>query len=269
MLCTQLMNKLILAFPYHDPEGINNELFQKTLPILKEIFSDICIGATPPTVAHNALFLKWLEREGCLVVRNAESTNVGDHYRSALRAALNTDNEKVTHIFYGFLDRILFALNTEHAHEFKEDILASLQRSITLFERSEAAWSSHPANYAGIEQALNRMGSYLIGHEVELGTCGLCMEKQLAEKIIAQSTATSFSAATEWILLSYLLGCGPFQKKCNWLIWEDPFIEGKDPVALKREREEDVHETMKRLKMNAGFLQILQEDRFKALHSSS
>lgn len=267
MLCTQLMNKLILAFPYHDPEGINNELFQKTLPILKEIFSDICIGATPPTVVHNALFLEWLEKEGCLIVRNEEDTNVGDHYRSALRIASDAGNGEATHICYGFLDRILFALNTEHVHEFIQDILDSTRRSITLFERSGAAWNSHPANYAGIEQALNKMGAYLIGHEVELGTCGFCMEKSLAEKIIAQSTATSFSAATEWILLSYLLGYSPFQKKCDWLIWEDPFIEKKDPAGLKKEREQDVTETVKRLKMNAGFLQILQDDRFKTLHS--
>lgn len=257
------MTTIVFAFPYHDPHGLNNELFRKTLPMLQSLFSEICIGATPSTVTKNEDFLTFLESEGCKITKNTLETNVGDHYRSALRLGVESTNAE--HIFFGYLDRVLFALNTNHKQEFIADIEAAAKRDITLFERSEKAWSSHPTNYREIEQALNTMGKYVVGEEVELGNCGMCMCSELAMRMLQNSTAPSFSAGTEWILLAYQWRYAPFRTTSDWLVWEDPFIENRNEEELKLERERNPKEVLKRLEMNGSFLDLLREERFHNL----
>jgi hypothetical protein len=36
-------------------------------------------------------------------------------------------------------------------------------------------------------------------------------------------------------------------REVDWLVWEDPFILGRDPAELKQERENSIDETEKRL----------------------
>jgi len=43
----------------------------------------------------------------------------------------------------------------------------------------------------------------------------------------------------------------------DWLFWEDPFIEGRDADALRKERETDPQETRKRLKSHAPIIRLL------------
>ena len=253
------MSKPVLTFPYHDPHGSNNLLLEKTLPVLQELFATICISATPASVEGNDHFLQFLESEGCKIHRNEEGTRVGDHYRNAVRLAVQHGE---SHVFFAMIDRLLFALNTGHAEECAVHIQEADQREITLYERTEYAWSIHPENYREIEQAANQMGKYVLGKEIELGTCGMSFSYQIATQILAESVAPSFSAGTEWILLFFLWGYDPYRKQCDWLAWEDPFIEGKDAILLKHEREQDPQEVMKRIRMNADFVELLNSDRF-------
>ena len=46
-------------------------------------------------------------------------------------------------------------------------------------------------------------------------------------------------------------------KDVDWLAWEDPFLTGRDACQLKREREESLQETRKRLAYVIPMLQIL------------
>ncbi len=253
------MNKPILAFPYHDPDGWNNLLLKSTLPLLKELFSEICISATPATVESNSEFLTWLESQGCFVWRNEKGTTVGDHYRHALHVAVQKDQ---SHIMFVMIDRLLFALNTEHKQECVQHVGEVLKHDVMLLERTERAWSTHPQNYREIEQAANQMGRYILGKEVELGSCGMSFSSEIARRILDDSVGTTFSAGAEWILLFFLWNYDPYIQKCDWLTWEDPFIEKKSATELKLQREADPHEVLKRIHMNADFVALLKEERF-------
>ena len=45
----------------------------------------------------------------------------------------------------------------------------------------------------------------------------------------------------------------------DWLAWEDPFIESRDPDALKEEREGSTQETRKRLSYVVPTLRVLMD----------
>lgn len=103
---------MILAFPHYDPSGKYNQAFQRQLPTMKSSFDGICISVVPPTSGDNAAFVQYLEEQGCFVYHNAPNTLHGIHSREALRLALEHAQAQQS-IFFGFLDRILFALETE------------------------------------------------------------------------------------------------------------------------------------------------------------
>lgn len=253
----------ILAFPYHDPDGKLNDLIIKTLPVLQKLFAHICISATPKTIEQNGEFLEWLEQYGCTVYRNPRGSTIGDHLRGSLHTAVSIAHP-MDIIHYIYIDRLLFALNTDYVEAFKEHI-TSVTTPSTLWERSELAWSTHPQNYVEIEQAANIFGKHLLGVEIELGSCAMSLRADLAAKVIAGSHMTGMDAATEWILLCYSFGHQPTRHQVDWLAWKDPFIEGIDDKQLKTAREQSPEETRKRLQMNAPFTILAADERFAGL----
>lgn len=137
---------MILTFPYHDPGGTYNEVFGRQLPELRNAFSALCISATAPTAEQNAAFVGELERAGCLVTRHEPGTMLGAHFREALRlAALASGAE--SGIYFGFIDRILYALESKWKAPFLADLEACQPLPLVTFERTPYAWSTHPDNY--------------------------------------------------------------------------------------------------------------------------
>lgn len=255
------MTKPLFALPYHDPKGIYNDKFKSTLPKLQEFFSYICISASPDT-ASNTDFFDYLNGNGVETYINEPGSNIGDHFRKALKMGIEKAGEAA--IFYGFIDRTLFALNSQYSDQFVTDIQADLGEMV-LFERSELAWSTHPVNYREMEQSANKIGKHLLGQEVELASCGFLLKQDLVSKILAESRERSFSVEAEWILLAYILGIKPIIKKVDWLSWEDPYILDVDEPALKNSREHDPLETQRRLVMNVEIANVLIQERFLAL----
>lgn len=256
---TQNNSDLIFAFPYHDPKGIYNDLFIRSISLIKKTFKTICVSVTEPTILNNAKMLAILEKEGFHIFKNTKDSNIGDHYRNALKTAANLSRDNK--IYFGFIDRTLFALNTNFCSEFLKNINENFSEMV-LLERSKKAWETHPKNYREIEQITNRLASYVIGKEVELGTCGFLIRSNVAKKILEESFAESYSAAAEWILLAYLFKISPIIKKTDWLSWEDPFIENVDAKELKIQRENQKGENQKRLGMNIPFINLLAQERF-------
>jgi hypothetical protein len=83
-----MTNKTIFAFPYHDPQGKFNHLIEKHLSDFNNIFSKICVSATPVTIEKNTNFIKKLEQTGFNIFKNPVNSNIGDHYRNALATAV-------------------------------------------------------------------------------------------------------------------------------------------------------------------------------------
>ncbi len=257
--------KTILAFPYHDPHGTYNEAFRKQLGDMRQAFGPICVSATPTTIEQNRSFIEELEERGCVVYRNPPGSTLGDHFRQALRSAVHASGGSQRPVYFGFIDRILFAFETQWRDRFLEDLCTCQDRALVTFERTPYAWDTHPTNYREIEQMVSRVGEWLLGTNIEFGLCGLLVSPSTAELLATRSISSSCEVLGEWILLAAQHGIPIAAKRVDWVLWEDPYWEGIDPEVLRRQREQSADETIKRVRMNVPFMSLLAEERFKGL----
>jgi len=256
---------MILAFPYHDPEAKFNAFFEKNFNNLKKTFRKVCISVTPPTAKNNARFIKKLKKEKFKLLINADGSQIGDHFRNALKLAVQhcQANEK---IFYGFIDRIIFDFETKWQPLFLKDLKGAKSEDFLIFERSTFAWKTHPSNYRKIEQMVSCTLELLNGEYLELNPGAILINKDVSQKVLKQSKSLSWEVLGEWILLAINDNVLIRSKKVDWLEWEDPFWEKVNPIQLKKLREQSKQETIKRIKSNIPFLSLLTEDRFKHRH---
>lgn len=253
---------MILTLPYFDPNGKFNDSFRRQLPTLKSTFEAVCLSVVPPTAEKNSDFARYLESQGCLLAHNASETKHGTHSREALRLALAQNQQS---IFFGFLDRILFALETGWRDSFLKDLELFREKEFVLFERSQVAWDTHPANFREIEQMVSRMFEFLHGVFIELMPCAFVFSRRTAQVILDQSISESTEVWGEWILLAMQNKIPIVRQSVDWLAWKDPHWEPIAPPALKRIRETSQPETVKRIKMNMPSMLMLTEERFKYL----
>lgn len=255
---------MILTLPYYDPAGTYNQAFRRQLATLQSAFDAVCISVAPPTGRDNAAMVQRLAEQGCLVADNAPGSTLGDHSRQALRLALAHAQAQQA-IFFGFVDRVLYALETGWRESFLRDLEAHQPGEFVVLERSPLAWSTHPSNYREMEQMVSRVFQWLSGTYIELSPAALILSCQVARKILEQSQSASYDIWGEWVLLAMQNGIPVTTRRVDWLAWEDPYWEGADPTDLKRAREASREETLKRIQMNAAILLMLAEDRFRHL----
>jgi hypothetical protein len=258
---------MILSFPYYDPEGRYNRAFQRQLETLQSAFDAVCVSVASPTGKGNASFVSYLKTQGCGVFDNPAKATIGNQSREALRLAL-AHAKTGQPIFFGFLDRILFALETEWRWQFLQDLTVYRTVEFLVFERSQSAWDTHPANYREIEQMVSRVFELFCGQSIELMPCALLLSYDAASGILNQSSSPSYEVWAEWTLLAMKNGIPVTTRKVDWLAWEHPHWQGVDPAELKRCREASPDEVVKRIEMNVPVALMLAEGRFRQLGTS-
>ena len=252
---------MILAIPYYDPDGRYNACFRQYKDLLLSTFEAICLSVIAPTETRNASFLHELSETGCTLVQTAPEGSFGQPSRDALRCAAK-DASSISPVFFGFLDRILFALDTEWRSSFLADLHAFQTHDFCVFERSPAAWATHPSNYREVEQMITQMGHMLWGLSIEWSPGALLMSPSTVQMVLQSSVSPSFAIWGEWILLALTHHIGLTQKSVDWLTWEDPYWEQTDVQALKHRRESSQDETRRRIAWNTPILQLFTEERF-------
>lgn len=257
-----MKQKLILAAPYHDPQGIFNSVFKGYLSELQKYFT-ICLSITPVTQKANSLFIDYLKNQGVKTYFNDPNSSLADHSRNALKLALKEEGEQ--QIFFGFIDRILFAISHSEKANFLKDLEETRERNCVLFQRSSKAWMTHPGNYREIEQTVSRMMKILTGITLELNPCAYLLNRKTAGMILGQSLVSDWSVWGEWVLLILKNKVEYNALAVDWLEWEDPFWEETDPPRLRQTRENDPKETLKRLQTNLPIANLLLEKRFAGL----
>lgn len=255
---------MILTFPYHDPTGKYNEVFERNIETLTKHFSKILISATPGTLEKNSSFVKILEKNDFVIFNNNKDSTIGDHFRNALKIAVeNSKNEEK--ILYSFIDRILYILESNLCDSFLKDIQENKSDEFVIFERSQTAWSTHPQNYQYIENTVSKFFKMISGRLIELNPCAIITNKKIAKTALDQSINQTWAVIGEWILSSIKSGVDITTKKVNWLAWEDPFWEKSDLKNYKIQVEGNREETIKRIKSNLPFMALLVEERFNNL----
>lgn len=256
---------MVLTSLYYDPAVQYNRVFQRQLDALQSAFDVVCVSVAPPTGEDNADFVHYLKAQDCAVSDNPTEATIGNQSREALRLALQYTDQP---IFFAFLDRILFALETQWRGQFLQDLQVCRAAEFVVFERSQAAWDTHPSNYREIEQMVSRIFELFCGRSIELMSCALLLSYHAAGAILSQSTSLSHEVWAEWMLLAIKDGIPITTRKVDWLVWEHPYWENVDPDALKRKQEASRDEVVKRIEMNAPVALMLAEERFRHIKAS-
>jgi len=169
-------------------------------------------------------------------VDNAPGSTLGDHSRQALKLAL-THARAEQSVFFGFLDRVLFALETEWRESFLWDLKAGQAGEFVMLERSPLAWNTHPSNYREMEQMVSRVFQWLSGTHIELSPAALVLSCRAAHQILDQSQSASYDIWGEWVLLAMRNGIPVTTRRVDWLAWEDPYWKGStQPISSRPAR---------------------------------
>jgi hypothetical protein len=233
------------VFPLHDPEGLLLPHLDAITPVLKQNFAQVYLavsGSTWDRKPENIGRLQ-MDRFFHIFLQDGDGP-VGDRFTSLYRqAVLASPPEQVLHLCS--LDRLAFALRTEHGSRFLADLHAVRAGDLPLiFQRSEKAWQTHPQNYYEIERFVTTLGKILFGKTLDYAWCHLVLRASTLAEILPAVKNHDLSMMAEIVLQ---LQADIRTREVDWLAWEDPFILGRDPDELKREREASLEEAQKRL----------------------
>jgi hypothetical protein len=234
-----------VVFPLHDPDGALFSHLERVTPALKSVFLQAYLSITPVTASRHPQSLVQLGNDPFFrPYVLPEEMPVGKHFLTLYEyAACSCPAGTILHLC--FIDRLIFALLTDYREAFIQDVMAVKRANTPLiFQRSAAAWSTHPNNYFQAERIVTLVGELLLGKSLDYAWCHLAIHAELLKGLLPVVCSQDISMMAELVL-----HC---QEQINslevdWLAWEDPFILGCDPLRLKQEREGSLQETQKRL----------------------
>jgi hypothetical protein len=251
-----------VVFPLHDPEGQWFALLAEQTPALKRLFARAYVSVTPATQVAQPAALAQLGntaadcRAGAgffQLLDNAADSQIGDHFVTGYRAAAQAcAPEQTLHLCC--IDRLMYALH-EHPAAFCADIqAATVVATPVLFQRSAAAWATHPRNYFELEQMVTRAGELLWGRTLDWCWCHLAIRARQLRAVLPRVQRHDLSVLTEVLLPIHH---SVITRDVDWLAWEDPFACGCDADALRHVREGSPAEVRKRLAYIIPSLQVL------------
>lgn len=237
--------KPALAFPYNDPDGTMLPHMLAILPDLKTHFDHAYIA--PPHTTLSLLQQKdlFLRDDFFTVLPVDGEKQIGERFAYVYRRAAElAPPEQLIHLCYP--DRMAFALEGAYRESFLADITSLTTANVPLiFQRSEFAWSTHPANYRQLEGIVTTVAENLLGRALDYGWCHLVAQAKHLRAIMPKVHNPDLSMVAEMV---FHLHDQIQTRDVDWLAWEDPFIFERDAAELKHEREHSLDETNKRLK---------------------
>jgi hypothetical protein len=242
----------------HDPDGILFPHLKDATPFLRQAFARGYVNLTAVTIERQPEWCAWLRSQSLFRITVCDDTHVGGQFAQLYRdAAAACPPNQVLHL--GFVDRVAYALGSELREPFLVDVLAIRAGDTPLlYQRSAAAWETHPANYRMMEAMVTAAGAALLGGRVfDFAWCYLAITAGRLRSLMPGVTRPDLSMLAEMVLgLRDELRV----READWLAWEDPFILGREADALKREREGSPDEVRKRLGYVIPMLQVLADD---------
>ncbi|MGD8804705.1 MAG: hypothetical protein PVH65_02565 [Chloroflexota bacterium] len=245
----------VAVMPIHDPEAILLPHLQATGPDLKRLFSTVLVGLTAATAMDQLEIVNGLRSDAFFRVHlHGQSMAVGAEFR-ALYTLASASFPSDQHLHLCFLDRVIFALGSEHRAEFLADLTAvgDLDPPL-LFQRSETAWQSHPENYRRLEGMVTMVGSLLFGRALDFAWCHLVVTAGQLAAVLPETSRRDMSFLAE---IAVFFRDQIQTRDVDWLAWEDPFIYGRDPLEMKAEQEADPAQIRKRLSYVLPMLDVL------------
>jgi len=243
----------VVVFPCHDPDGVTLLWLEAILPQLKSLFASAFVSVTESTVMAQAQRVARLRAETFFSLSVApHDTPLGVQFHDLYRRAANScPADQFLHLC--FPDRLVYALLGPQCEAFCVDV-ASVVDTPLLFQRSAAAWATHPRNYGVAEGLITQLGELILGRSLDFSWCHLALTAQQLREILPYVKVHDMAILCEMILT---LRQSLQVRDVDWLAWEDPLVLSREPDQLKCERERSVAETRKRLGYVQSMLQVL------------
>lgn len=248
--------KPVAVFPMNDPAGILFPHLESITPLLKEIFARAFVSVTAETQKIVPDHMIWLKNDNFFqAIFHESELSVGEDFLTLYaEAARAVEPEQLLHLC--FIDRLAFALQSSHQATFIKDIQqVRSEETPLIFQRSEAAWATHPNNYQQLEQMVTQVGQWLLGKQLDFAWCYLVLQAKQLQQMIPHIHRRDISLVAEFTLAGKDI---IKTKEVDWLAWEDPFILDRNPQQLKAEKEKSIEETQKRLNYVIPMLQLLK-----------
>ena len=247
----------VIVMPLHDPAELMLPLLASVTPPLKELFVRAIVSVTAITWQTQPERVAALHADPFFhVIQHQRALPVGEDFALLYStAAAACPPHQVLHLCY--IDRVAYALGSEHRDQFMADVRSVRPEQTPLvFQRSQAAWQTHPRNYQEIEPMATLAGQWLFGVTLDFAWCHLALQAQQLAAVMPHVSRQDISIVAEMLLP---LRHQARTKEVDWLAWEDPFVFGRDPAVLKREREGSMDETHKRLAYVIPMLELLYQ----------
>src|SRR5215208_5329861 len=246
--------KPALSFPYSDPDGTMFRHLQMILPDLKRHFECAYIGL-PLSMLPQVEPIRQLQADDFFQIFTVErEMQVGEFFAHLYQCTAQTANpQQIIHLCYP--DRLAFALESDYRDAFLADIEALSVGDVPLiFQRSWLAWETHPQNYYELEGIVTTVGCNLFGRELDYAWCHIAVQAGQLREVMPLVKNHDLSMVAEMI---FYMQSNIKTRDVDWLAWEDPFLCGRDDHELKRERENSLLETQKRLKYVLPMIETL------------
>jgi hypothetical protein len=243
-----------LAFPFNDPDGTMFHHLQAILPDLKRHFERAYICPPLFTLKH-VEHMRQLQADAFFTIFPVErEMRIGEHFAYLYQRAADAGHlDQMIHLCY--LDRLAFALEGKYKDLFLADMDSLTNRDVPLiFQRSQMAWETHPQNYRDLEGIVTIVGRSLFGRELDYAWCHIVVCAGQLREIMPLVKNPDLSMVAEMI---FHLQNGIHTRDVDWLAWEDPFILARDTNEFKRERENSLEETHKRLSYALPMIETL------------
>ncbi len=246
-----------IVMPMHDPAGIMFPHLKAVTLQLKSVFAQAFVSVTSITQETQPSSMAWLRQDGFFqALYHQSDVSMGrDFLALYAQAAAACVPDQILHLC--FIDRVAFALQSDYREEFLVDIQAVKPSDTPLiFQRSQAAWDTHPSNYREFEAILTHVGRILFKKDLDFAWCHLAIQARQLAAILPYLKNTDLSLVAE---IAVRLRNQAQTQDVDWLAWEDPFILSRDARELKAERERSDAENRKRLAYVIPMLQVLYQ----------
>jgi hypothetical protein len=248
----------VIVIPLHDPQGHVLPHLHRVTPMLQRAFAAAFASLTHETQVQQGVWIERLEETGFyhLAVQRPDAS-LGERFRALYAgAAERCGGYRTLHLC--FPDRVAFALSGAYRERYLQDVRASGGGPLPLlYQRSPAAWQTHPRNYRQVEAMATRAGTLLLGRSLDWTWCHLVLRAGQLRAVLPALAEQEISVLGELLLALLRDGYEVHARDVDWLAWEDPFILGRPADVLRREREDSVAETIKRLAYVIPTLELL------------
>ena len=227
---------------------------QAILPDLKQHFEHAYI-APPLSTLQYGEHRRQLQADDFFTIFPIErELQIGEHFTYLYsRAAATAHPDQILHLCY--VDRLAFALEGEYRNVFLADMDSLAANDVPIiFQRSPAAWETHPQNNRQLEGFVTTVGCNLFGRQLDYAWCHIAVRAGQLRDVMSRVKNPDLSVVAEMI---FYLQKEIRTRDVDWLTWEDPFLLSRDAAELKQERETSLVETNKRLKYVLPMIETL------------